>query len=166
MKKTNLGTILSDPYQLVLSISLLIISIMGAVYFVYTATSRQLTDIEGVYLQAITWVTGIVASLVFGRMSSRAAAREVIRPHARSSFRRMISLYHSISRVANTVAEAQESDNLDTNSVALSRIEAIVVEQLSTADDAIEAWRDIVPEDVEDLGKRIKYSASRGARYG
>lgn len=164
--KINLGKKLPDPYQLILSIFLLVMSIAGAVYFVYTATTRRLTQVEGVYLQALPWITGVLASLVFGRMSARTAVREVIRPHARSAFRRIVSLYDSISRVARTVAEAQESDDNHDHLIALSKIEAFVVEQLSTADDAIEDWRDIVPEDVDELRGSIDLEDAQGARYG
>ena len=33
----------------------------------------------------------------------------------------------------------------------IERLDAIVIEQLVTADDAIEDWRDIVPEDVAEV---------------
>lgn len=163
--KINFGKKLPDPYQLILSIFLLLISIAGAVYFVYTATTRRLTQVEGVYLQALPWITGILASLVFGRMSAQTAAREIIRPHARSAFRRLLSLYDSVSRVASVVAESQESEG-DDHRVALSQIEAFVVEQLSTADDAIEDWRDIVPDDVDELRGSIDLEDAQGARNG
>jgi hypothetical protein len=39
--------------------------------------------------------------------------------------------------------------------MALARLEAIVIEQLATADDALEDWRDIVPEDVKELRGRL-----------
>jgi hypothetical protein len=41
------------------------------------------------------------------------------------------------------------------NQVTLAKLEAIVVEQLASADDAIEEWKDIVPEDVEELDQRF-----------
>lgn len=153
--RQSLGNILLDHYKLILAILLSVISIVFAVYFVYTATTRQLTEVEGVSLQTITWVTGIVASLVFGRMSAAAAARELIRPHARSAFRRIISLYNSISRVAKTVADAQESDQSKDHSMALARVQAMVTEQLSNADDALEDWRDVIPEAVDELWRPI-----------
>ena len=35
--------------------------------------------------------------------------------------------------------------------MVLEKLEAIVVEQIATANDALEDWRDIVPEDVKEL---------------
>ena len=88
-----------------------------------------------------------------GRQSAREAAREIIKPHARSAFRRLLSLYQSLSRVATTI-ESSQSDESPEYPVIIAKIEAIVVEQLNTADDALEDWRDIVPEDVKELGTR------------
>ena len=38
---------------------------------------------------------------------------------------------------------------------ALDRLESIVIEQIDTVDDALEDWRDIVPEDVEELRAKL-----------
>ena len=38
-----------------------------------------------------------------------------------------------------------------------AKLEGIVVEQLTTASDALEDWRDIVPEDVEELYQRLSF---------
>ena len=35
------------------------------------------------------------------------------------------------------------------------KIEVIVIEQLATADDALEDWRDIVPEEVDELSRKL-----------
>ena len=40
--------------------------------------------------------------------------------------------------------------------MVLAKLEAIVTEQLSTADDAIEDWNDIVPEDVAGLKQKLQ----------
>ena len=50
--------------------------------------------------------------------------------------------------------------------MALARLEAIVIEQLATADDALEDWRDIVPEDVEELTKNFDPTTRRGIDNG
>ena len=64
------------------------------------------------------------------------------------------SLYHSLSRAATAIESAQISDSHENYQVALAHLEEIVTEQLSTADDALEDWRDIVPEDVEELEQK------------
>ena len=135
---------------------LLVVASLGvAGLFAHIATERTLTNLESVILQAIALGAGLVGSFVFGRQSAREAAREIIKPHARSAFRRLLSLYQSLSRVAATIEASQKSDSPEDNGVTLAKLEAIVIEQLATADDALEDWRDIVPEDVEELRQRL-----------
>lgn len=136
---------------------LILAAIAVAGFSAYIATQRTLTSLEGTLLQSFALIVGLVGSFIFGRRSATDAAKEIIKPHARSAFRRLMSLYESLSRVANEVAASQcDGGNSE---VALARLEAIVIEQLATADDALEDWSDIVPEDVVEL--RIKLGNRR-----
>ncbi len=76
-------------------------------------------------------------------------------PHARSAFRRLISLYEGLSRVANVIGEPKVDE------VKLKVIRAIVVEQISTADDALADWEDVVPEAVAEITKTIHRPSER-----
>lgn len=91
------------------------------------------------------------------RRSAREAARDIIKPLARSAFRRLLSLYLSLSRVANILASSQDFESREDYEVMHAKLEGIVVEQLTTASDALEDWRDIVPEDVEELYQRLSF---------
>ena len=133
---------------------LLILSITVSVILAYTATQRTLSGLESILWQIFVFAGGLAGSFIFGRQSAREAAREMIKPHARSAFRRLLSLYHSLSRAAAAIESVQISDSHENYQVALARLEEIVTEQLSTADDALEDWRDIVPEDVEELEQK------------
>ena len=133
---------------------LLFFSIGISIILAYTATQRTLSGLESALWQIFVFAGGLVGSFIFGRQSAREAAREMIKPHARSAFRRLLSLYHSLSRAATTIEAAQISDSPEDDQVALARLEEIIVEQLSIADDALEDWRDIVPEDVEELEQK------------
>ena len=64
------------------------------------------------------------------------------------------NLAHSLSRAATAIESAQISDSQENYQVALARLEEIVTEQLTTAGNALEDWRDIVPEDVEELERK------------
>ena len=128
---------------------LVLASVVVAVGFVYLASIRTLTSLENVFFQAFTLGVGFVGSYIFGRQSAKAAAREMIEPHARSAFRRLISLFNGLSRVARVTAGPES------NEMKLKVIEAIVVEQISTADDALEDWRDVVPDTVAELKREI-----------
>ena len=137
---------------------LITISLVVAVAFAYVATTRTLTGLETVLLQFFCLLAGTGGSFIFGRRLG------ISKPHARSAFRRLRSLYQSLSRVAATIESAQNSESPEENQVTLAKLEAIVAEQLTTADDAIEDWKDIVPEDVKDLDQRFSSDNTTGDR--
>ena len=77
----------------------------------------------------------------------------MVEPYAKSAFRRLLSLYHNLARAATVIQSGQVSDSQENYQVTLTRLEEIVAAQLITADDALEDWRDIVPEDVKELSQ-------------
>ena len=135
---------------------LILFSIGISIILAYTATQRTLSGLESALWQIFVFAGGLAGSFIFGRQSAREAAREMIKPHARSAFRRLLSLYQSLSRAATTIESAQISDSHENDQVALARLEEIISEQLSTADDALEDWNDIVPEDVKELKQKLQ----------
>ena len=141
--------------------ALMLISLAVAGYSVYVTTNRSLTPLEGALLQLFILSVGLAGSFWFGRQSAMRAAREIIRPHARAAFRRLVSLYNSLSRVAEAIKSAEQSESVDDYRIALTRIDATVKGQLEMADDALEDWRDIAPEDVDELWKRRLPSENR-----
>ncbi len=129
-------------------------SIFIAGVFGYTATTRALTGLESSFLQVFTLGMGLTGSFIFGRRSAKESAMEIIKPHARSSFRRVLALYASLSRVSAIINSSKE-ENMDNYDIILAKLEVIVTEQLHTIDDAVEDWRDMVPEDVEELNNKL-----------
>lgn len=140
--------------------ALIVAAVVVAVAFAIVASERTLTALEGVLLQSFSLVAGLVGSFLFGKVASRQAAREMIKPHARSAFRRLISLFKSLSRVAKIIADAQSTETAKDYSIALKQLEAVVMEQLATADDAMEDWNDVVPEDVQELKEQLYAQAA------
>ena len=134
--------------------TLLILSSVGISIFVaYTSTKRMLTGLESTLWQIFTFAAGLSGSFIFGRQSAREAAREIIKPHARSAFRRVLSLYRSLARTSATIKSSQVPGSDEDLQVTLAKLDTIVTEQLAAADDVLEDWRDIVPDDVEELTK-------------
>ena len=78
------------------------------------------------------------------------AAQETVRLHARPAFRTVLILYESLSRLSFEI----HSSNEDNPDARLERAEAIVNEQIEIGRSALEDWRDIVPEDVEEIESR------------
>jgi hypothetical protein len=116
---------------------------------------REPTAVEQALLRLLSLSFGLGGAYVLGRRSARDAARELMQPHARSAFRRLLSLYFSLGRVAQHI-DLLRAEGGETNAESGYRIlHAIVTEQLATAGDALEDWRDIVPEDVAELEARL-----------
>ena len=90
-----------------------------------------------------------------------AAARELIRPYARSAFRRVLSLYksmHSLSGRIEVMQEAGYDSRLDV-------IRAVVDEQISTGRYTLEDWRDIIPDDVDEMLQRYGEDDNSGETH-
>ncbi len=137
---------------------LVICSIGISVILAYTATQRTLSGLESVLWQIFVFAGGLAGSFIFGRQSARDAAREIIKPHARGAARYLISLYKSILR-ARSAATMEVSQDLATSAgyhVIRAYLIAIFTEQLATADDALENWRDILDEELEDLIEKLR----------
>lgn len=130
---------------------LICVSVAGFIIFANVAAERTLSTLEGVFLQALSAVTGFTSTFMFGRRSAREAAAELVKPHARSAFRRLLSQYQSLHRMAAIIAAPPSSEMSDREKLA--RIEEIAITQIGTADHALEDWEDIVPEDVAELRK-------------
>ena len=142
------------------------LGILALVILVCIAATRDLSGLESVLLQIILLAIGSSISFFAGHRSAREAAREIIKHRARSAFRRLLSLYSSLSWAVNEIQSSQSSESDEDYQVLLARLEAIVIEQLATADDALEDWRDIVPEDVEELTENFDPTIRRGIDNG
>lgn len=116
----------------------------------YIVSYRTLTALEGTILQGFSLLLGLAGSYVFGKQSAQVAAREMIKPHARSAFRRLVSLYRSLSRVTLVIQSARDQQRQN-NDATVEIISAIVSEQIAVAGDALEDWRDIVPEELDEI---------------
>jgi len=142
-------------------------SIAVAIVFIYIATERQLSTLENVLLQFITLAFGLVGSYILALESAEEAARDLIKPHARSAFRRVLALYGGLSRLAVVIESSRPPDGGHTvSSVVLDRLDSMVREQIVTSNDALEDWRDIIPEDVEQIMARIQAKKSAENRNG
>jgi hypothetical protein len=131
-------------------------SVVVAAAFVIVATLRDLSSLENVLLQIFSLGLGLAGSYTLGQESAREGARDLMKPHARSAFRRLISLYRGLSRVAAEIATSRETMTREQFAISsLDRLDGIVTEQIATAADALEDWGDIVPDDVAELRAKL-----------
>jgi len=120
--------------------------------FVYVSTVRDLTALENTLLQLFSLGLGLLGSYLLGKASASQNAQEMIKPHARSAFRRLVSLTQSLSRLAQTMQDLRPPNGENPQAAAIvDRLEGIVIEQIATAADALEDWRDVLPEDFHAL---------------
>ena len=118
-------------------------------YYVFISSTRALTHLESVLLQLISLAFSLVGSFVVGSQFSKRI------PSARSAFRRLQALYRGLSIIAAEIESSRTSKSIEEYRRVMSLLEGLVRSQLVTADDALEDWKDIVPEDVADLQQRI-----------
>lgn len=140
-------------------IAFVVLSVVVSVAFLLMASHRDLTALENTLLQVISLGLGLVGSYVMGKESAKETAKEIVKPHARSAFRRLVALYKSLSRLAYAIQGARASATENAQAVAiLDRLDAIVTEQIGTADDALEDWNDVVPEELASLREQLQKS--------
>ena len=141
-----------------------------AVVTVRVATAKTPDATAVGLLQAITLILTVGASYAFGRTSARQSAVEIIRPHARSAFRRGFGLYQAFGRLGQSVTDRLVvlEQIAETNDgaveilhirAAMDLLEVQIIEQIGTANDALEDWRDIVPSEVAAVEVEIRERA-------
>jgi hypothetical protein len=132
---------------------------------VYVATRKNPNTLATSLLQAITLVFGTYGSYVFAKASLEDAARGLVTPHARSAFRRVRNIYSALGRLLELMNRQsshfnviRDAGTLDYENVQLTMLmlERIVIEQLNTVDDALEDWRDLVPDEVKAIEEQVQ----------
>ena len=113
--------------------------------------NHKRTPIESTIWQVFVLTAGLAGSFIFGRQSAQEAAREFLKPHARNAARYLISLYKSVSRAAVMIGPSRNFESRENYQVIRAYLIGIFEEQMATADDALENWRDILKEELENL---------------
>ena len=140
----------------------LIFAILITVLFIGISSTRNLTAFENVLFQIISLLSSFIGSYILGKESAQNAAHQMVRPHARSAFRRLLSQYGSLQRLAMDIKLIRENENSHPETMhALDKLEGIIIEQIYTADDALGDWEDIVPEDVAELRSKMALKDSQ-----
>ena len=121
--------------------------VIALVVMIVISSIRQLSQLEIVLLQVVTLATGLLGSYRFGRNVAQHAAYDVIRPHARSALRSILTLHDSLYRLSHRI----ESIKNEVNDQSLDLVQAIVEEQIPLGITAVEDWRDVAPVDVDEV---------------
>lgn len=129
------------------TVGLVAISIAFAIITIWISSTRELTPLETTLLQVVSLGVGLYGSYRFGRSSAAESVRETARLHARHAFRRVLELNDGLYSLSERIRRIRRIRP----SVELAVIQAIVDEQVAFGLSAIEDWRDIIPEDVDEL---------------
>ena len=101
--------------------------------------------------------TGLLGSYIFGKHSAKAGALDVAKPHARAAIQTgALGLYIQPLSIIGSKIEELKEEGPDHR---LDLIQALVHEHIATGQDAIEDWRDIVPEEVEEIEEMYRRRA-------
>ncbi len=122
-------------------------------------SGKENTTRENDLYQFIFLAVGVAASFVFGRQSARAAATDVVRPVAKAAVRRLANLAAGLSGLGGALniqrAYMQERADDSGGVVSLAEIgqaqemlEIQIKAQINTVADAMEDWREFVPDAV------------------
>ena len=139
-------------------VPLLITFSVLAVGFVSLQFFMRTSPVENALFQLLISGIGLLGSYIFGKNSARAGALDVVKPHARAAFRRVTTLYRSLYRLSGKIEELKEGKP----DPRLDLVQALVNEQIATGQDAMEDWRDIVPEEVAEIERRSARNAQSG----
>ena len=121
--------------------------VIALVAMIVVSSMRQLSQLEVLLLQVVTLATGLLGSYRFGRNAAQHAAYDVIRPHARSALRSILTLHDSLYRLSHRI----ESMKSEADDPRLDLVQAIVEEQIPLGISAVEDWRDVAPLDVDEV---------------
>lgn len=129
-----------------------------------TSADRTLSSLELTLYQVISVALGIGASFMAGQKQARTAAADVVRPHAKSAFRRVIAVYRDLSQfgaavegsrtILENMTDANGKLSLPQVNSVLDALSNQIRATLGTVNDAADDWRDLVPDDVDELEQR------------
>ena len=144
-------------------IAVVVISIAIAVAFavamVVIASIRPLSPLEAMLFQVIVLFVGLGGGL-FGsyKFGQNSAANKQF---ARSALRSVMVLYRSIAGLHDYIGRRSPVE------YERSAILELLITQMDVAQSAVADWRDIIPEDFEDVGESLEQpNASRSQGNG
>jgi hypothetical protein len=128
------------------------------------------TSLENGLLQFISFVFSTAIALAIGYFSAREQGRELVQPHGRKAVRRIVTLGSGIQSFGEILAAERtrmERQAEQSGSVTLSEVETTftvlasqIDGQLRTVGDAIEDWRDVVPDEVRAIEEQAQRNDS------
>ena len=132
---------------------------------VVVTAKRPLSPLEQVLFSIVTVFIGVWASFVAGHQSGQEAAEQRLRAQARYAFRRVLTLYgghgRTVALIEDRIAQLKTLGKdghvtLEQAVNAFQLVEAQVIEQGFHANDSVEDWRDLAPDEIAALERVLQ----------
>ncbi len=131
----------------------IIFSIGVSIIFILMASIREFSSLENTFFQIFITALAVGGSFLWGRKISQIYSNKTIKGYARPAFRRASFLFFSLIRLNNNIKEEIQTNK---NQNSLEKFQASVIEQIYISLDALEDWRDIIPEDVKEIEQSME----------
>lgn len=149
----------------------ILIVILLALTIIVTG-NRDSTNLENGLVQFIAFGFGTAIAIGIGYVSAKEQAREIVRPHGRKAVRRIVTLGSGIQafralietewqRMEHQAAESGQVEAFEVQKT-FEVLSSQVAGQLRVVEDAIEDWRDVVPEEVAAIEGQGERSQQNG----
>ena len=148
---------------------LIIVAVILAAVNVYVGAGKPDNELAGAVLQGIALVFGVYGSYVLGKASAFDARDRITEARALSALRRMLNLYRALGRQRKSLSQQmfrldqlaqQQNPNgrveIEHVRGSFMTLEAMVTEQINTAGDALEDWRELLPDEVARIEKQVQ----------
>ncbi len=129
----------------------IVIGLAFAGYMIWTTAQRELSPREAVLFQIIILGVSLVGGLIGSYKFGQSAATD--KQYARSALRSVLVLFGGLQRLHDAVEQVAATDQAgDRLWPLLLQIES----QMDLANSAINDWRDLIPEEFEDVGGNLE----------
>lgn len=148
----------TDPrarFRFWFSLVLIAAAVAIVVVVLVTSSSRSLTELEQLLFQVFVLLASLAGAYLLGLHVERKSREWAFRQYARAAFRRVLTLYRSLTRMAEMLYREHQTGRETADQTTVAGLQATVLEQLDTIHDALEDWRDIIPEDVRDIEEKL-----------
>ena len=132
-----------------ISLGIVSVAIALALSMVLVSAFRQapLSNVELALWELISLSLGLFGSYLFGRYVAQEVTRDAIRPHARSALRSVLVLHRGLQQLSSGIRRL----NADDPDPRFDLLRAQVQDQVAVAASTIADWRDVIPDDYEDV---------------
>ncbi len=132
----------------------------------WPVADRDLTRMEAAFIQTASLALAAVASYLIGRFSFRQSLHDALRLYSGPAMRRVLSIGLGLratvqvlqDRRAALGADGRRSVPLSEVALMLDAAENMLRAQIQAAVDAIEDWKDLVPEEFAKIEEQLEVS--------